>query len=97
MSDERDRPVVDPEPRVERETTVIHAGSGDGGGGGVIALVVVLLLVAVGAFLFFGGYLDRAADDVGVNVNVEAPDIKMPDINIDTDKGDSAPANSTGK
>ena len=49
----------------------------------------MLLAAAVLAFLFFGGYFERAADDVGVNVNVEAPDVKMPDINIDTDKGES--------
>ena len=96
--DERDERPVEAEPRVERETTVIQTGNG-GGGGGVIALVVVLLAAAVLAFLFFGGWFERAADDVGVNVNVEAPDIKMPDINIDTDKAESepAPANKSGE
>jgi hypothetical protein len=88
--DEHERPV-----EVERETTVIQTGNG-GGGGGVLALVVVLLAAAAIAFLFFGGYFDRAADQVGVNVNVEAPDVKMPDINIDTDKGESPPANQSG-
>lgn len=92
--DEQERPV-----EVERETTVINTGNG-GGGGGIIALVVVLIAAAVIAFLFFNGYFERAADEVGVNVNVEAPDVKMPDINIDTGKGDSqpaeTPANSTG-
>lgn len=90
--DERDeRPV-----EVERETTIIQSG-GDRGSGGVVALVVVLLAIAVLGFLYFGGYFDRAADEVGVNVNVEAPDIKMPDIDIDTDKGESAPANKSGE
>ena len=89
--DERERPV-----EVERETTVINAG-GDRGGGGMVAAVVVLLLIAVLAFLFFGGYFERAADDVGVNVNVEAPDVKMPDINIDTGKGESTPSNTSGE
>ena len=89
--DERERPV-----EVERETTVINTG-GDRGGGGVVAAVVVLLVLAVLAFLFFGGYFERAADDVGVNVNVEAPDVKMPDINIDTGKGESPPSNSSGQ
>lgn len=95
VSDERDRPAVDPEPRVERETTVIHTG-GDGGGsgGGMIALVILLLVVAVGAFLFFGGYLERAADKTELNVNVEAPDIKMPDIDIDVGKDESQPADT---
>jgi len=89
--DERERPV-----EVERETTVINAG-GDRGGGGTIAAVVVLLLIAVLAFLFFGGYFESAADEVGVNVNVEAPDVKMPDINIDTGKGESTPSNTSGQ
>ena len=81
---------------VERETTIIQTGERSGGGG-TIALVIVLLLVAVAAFAYFGGYLGRAADEVGVNVNVEAPDVTLPDINIDTDrdKGESAPANKS--
>jgi len=93
--DERERPV-----EVERETTVINAGGDRGGGGGVVAAVIVLLAIAVLAFLFFGGYFERAADDVGVNVNVEAPDVKMPDINIDTGdagKGESTPSNTSGQ
>lgn len=89
--DERERPV-----EVERETTVINTG-GDRGGGGMIAAMVVLLLIAVLAFLFFGGYFQSAADEVGVNVNVEAPDVKMPDINIDTGKGESTPSNTSGE
>ena len=89
--DERERPV-----EVERETTVINTG-GDRGGGGMIAAVIVVLVLAVLAFLFFGGYFGRAADDVGVNVNVEAPDVKMPDINIDTGKGESTPSNASGE
>ena len=94
--DERDERPVEVEPRVERETTVIQTGNGGGGGGGgVIALVVVLLAAAVIAFLFFGGMFERAADEVGINVNVEAPDVKMPDINIDTEKGESEPANKS--
>ena len=89
--DERERPV-----EVERETTVINTG-GDRGGGGMIAAIIALLVLAVLGFLFFGGYFERAADDVGVNVNVEAPDVKMPDINIDTGKGESTPSNASGE
>jgi len=90
--DERERPV-----EVERETTIIQTG--ERGGGGMVALVVVLLAVAVLAFAYFGGYLDRAADEVGVNVNVEAPDVTLPDINVDTGKSgsESAPANKSGE
>ena len=96
MSDERDRPPVDPEPRVERETTIIQTGERSGGGG-TIALVIVALLVAVAAFVYFGGYLDRAADETGINVNVEAPDVKMPDIDIDVGGEEKAPANKSGE
>ena len=89
--DERERPV-----EVERETTVINTGGDRGGGGGVVAAVVVLLAIAVLAFLFFGGYFERAADEVGVNVNVEAPDVKMPDIKVEMPKSEPAetPSNS---
>lgn len=73
--DEDDRPV-------ERETTVIHTGGG--GGGGAIAAILVILVIAVIAFLFFGGYLQRAADKTDINVNVTAPKIELPDIRIET-------------
>ncbi len=88
--DDNDRPVV------ERETTVINTGERSGGGG-LIAVVVLLLIVGVGAFLFFGGYFEKAADEVDVNVNVAAPDIELPDIKIDTaPAAPERPANSTG-
>src|SRR5262245_22471673 len=82
MSDpDRDRIVADDTPpRVERETTVVT--SGDGGGGGTVIAVLLLLVVAVGLFLYFGGYIDRSGDDVGVNVNVDVPDVKAPDVDI---------------
>lgn len=74
--DEDDRPVT-------HETTVINTGGDRGGGGTIVALVVVALL-ALGAFLFFGGYLQSAADDLNVNVNVEAPKVELPDVTIET-------------
>ena len=76
--DDPERPV-----EVERETTVINTG-GSGGGGGTIVALVALVVIVVGAFLFFGGYLQNAADDLDVNVNVEAPKVELPDINIET-------------
>jgi len=82
--DERERPV-----EVERETTIIQTGERGGGGGGTIAVVLVLLVVVVGLFLFFGGYLQRAADEVDINVNVDAPKVELPDVKIETP---SAPA-----
>ena len=72
--------VEEPAPRVERETTVISTGGG--GGGGALAAIVVVLVFALLLFLYLGGYLGRAADEVDVNVNVEAPKVEMPDVDI---------------
>ena len=79
--DENERLGAEPEHRVERETTVIHAGERRGGGG-LVAAIVLLLAVIVLLFLFFGGYFERAADEVGVNVNVEAPEVQVPDVEL---------------
>lgn len=77
--DERER-IVEREPtHVERETTVIHTGERRSGGGALIA-VVLLVVVVVILFLLFGGGLDRATDDVSVDVNISAPE--LPDINL---------------
>jgi hypothetical protein len=80
MSDhDRDRePVRDTE-----RTTIIQTGGGErrGGGGIVIAIVLILALLVL-AYVLFGGQLNRAADKVGVNVNVDAPKIEMPDVNV---------------
>jgi hypothetical protein len=93
---DRERIVVEETPpRVERETTVISTGDG-GGGGGVVVAILLILIVAVLLFLYFGGYLNRAADEVGINVNVEAPKVETPDIDINVPPADdsSEPANS---
>ena len=99
--DERDRErvVVDegaaPPPRVERETTIIHTG--DRGGGGMLIAVVALLIV-VGAVLFFlFGGLERAADETDVNVNVETPEIKLPDVDIDLPEAPAEPTDGNGQ
>lgn len=68
----------------ERTTTVV-TGDGDrrGGSGWIVAILVLIALLALLWFLFGGG-LNRAADDAGVNVNVEAPDVSVPDeIKVD--------------
>ena len=76
---------MDEDRPVERETTVIHTdGGGGGGGGGAIAAILVILVIAVLAFLFFGGYLQQAADKTDINVNVSAPKIELPDVRIET-------------
>ena len=78
---DRERIVVEETPpRVERETTVVTTDGG--GGGGAIVAVLLVLVAAVLLFVYFGGYLDRTADEVGVNVNVEVPEVKAPDIDI---------------
>jgi hypothetical protein len=68
---------------VERETVVVQSGR-DGGGGGAVAAILVILVIGVLAFLYFGGYLQRAADRTDINVNVAAPKIELPDVKIET-------------
>lgn len=75
MSDRRDD-----EP-VQRETTIIQTGERRGGGGAIVALVVLFVLGLL-AFLYFGGYLQRAAGRTDINVNVAAPNIELPDVQI---------------
>ncbi|HYJ83599.1 MAG TPA: hypothetical protein VEW26_12255 [Allosphingosinicella sp.] len=66
----------------ERTTIIQTDGGGDRGGGGVIlAVLLVLVLLAVLYFLFSGSF-NRAADEVGVNVNVEAPKIDVPEVRL---------------
>jgi preprotein translocase subunit SecF len=77
MSDnDRDRETV----REER-TTIVHTDGGRGGGG-IIAAVVLILVVLVLAFLFFRGGFNRAADQVGLNVNLPATKVELPDVNV---------------
>jgi hypothetical protein len=100
--DERDkeRDVVDetaaPAPRIERETTVIHTGE-RGGGGGLVAAIVVLILAVVVLFFVFGGGLERAADETDINVNIETPEIKLPDIDIERPEAPAEPAGGNGQ
>ena len=52
------------------------------------------------AFLYFGGYLQRAADKTDINVNVAAPKIELPDIRIETkapEQPQQPAANQSGK
>jgi hypothetical protein len=90
----------DPDRPVTHETTVINTGERGGSGGTIVALIVLAVL-AIGAFLYFGGYIGRAADDLDVNVNVAAPNIELPDVRIETPSAPAPapaqPANSTDK
>ena len=69
-------------PRETERVTVIRDGGDRGGGGGVLLGVLVVLVALVLAFLFFRGSFNGAARDAGVNVNLNAPSIKAPDINV---------------
>lgn len=81
MSDnDRDRePIRDTE-----RTTVVHTESDRGRGGGVLIAVVLIIALLVLLFVLFGGSLNKAADEVGVNVDVEMPkaDVQIPDIDV---------------
>jgi hypothetical protein len=84
--DERDEPV-------RHDTTVINTGERRGGGGALIA-IVLLLIVAVGAFLYFGGYLSRGGDKTDIDIKVDAPKVNLPDINIERPKSEPPAGNS---
>ena len=87
MSDNRE-PETPP-----HETTIIQTGERSGGGGVIVGLVV-LLIIGLFAFLFFSGYLGRAVDKGDINVNVAAPKIELPDVQVTPPA--SEPSNKSG-
>ena len=66
----------------ERTTTVIQTDGDRGGGGGVLLAVLVILVLLAVLYFVFSGSFNRAADNVGVNVNVEAPKVDVPDVDL---------------
>jgi hypothetical protein len=80
---DREREIPRETVRDTERTTIIQTDGGrDRGGGGVIlAIVLILALLAVLYFVFSGSF-NRAADSVGVNVNVEAPKIDVPNVEM---------------
>jgi hypothetical protein len=80
---DREREIPRDTVRDTERTTIIQTDGGrDRGSGGVIlAIVLILALLAVLYFVFSGSF-NRAADEVGVNVNVEAPRVEMPSIEV---------------
>jgi hypothetical protein len=80
---DREREIPRDTVRDTERTTIIQTDGGrDRGGGGVIlAVVLILALLALLYFIFSGGF-NRAADEVGVNVNVETPKVEMPSVKM---------------
>jgi hypothetical protein len=63
----------------ERTTIIQTDGGRDRGGGGILLAVVLILALLAILYFVFSGSFNRAADSVGVNVNVDAPKVDMPD------------------
>lgn len=80
---DREREIPRDTVRDTERTTIIQTDGGRdrGGGGVVLAVVLILALLAVLYFVFSGSF-NRAADEVGVNVNVEAPKVEMPSVEL---------------
>lgn len=79
---DREREIPRETVRDTERTTIIQTDGGSRGGGGVI-LAVVLILALLGVLYFvFSGSFNRAADSVGVNVNVETPKVEMPKVSL---------------
>ena len=77
-------PERDPEPPVREteRTTIIHDTGDRGGSGGLlVGLLVVIILLVILFFLFRGSFMGTT-EDRGVHVNVAAPTLKVPDINV---------------
>jgi hypothetical protein len=68
--------------RDTERTTVVHTDSDGGGGGGIVLVVILILVVLAVLYFVFSGSFNRAADEVGVNVNVGAPSVAVPDVNL---------------
>ena len=64
------------------------AGDGGGGGTNILLVVVVLLLVGLIAWFLFMRGGDAGGDGPDTEVNVEAPQVDVPDVDVDV-----APAN----
>ncbi|HEY0130218.1 MAG TPA: hypothetical protein VGB57_02350 [Allosphingosinicella sp.] len=78
---DREREIPRETVRDTERTTIIQTDGGrDRGGGGVILAIVLILALLALLYFVFSGSFNRAADEVGVNVNVEAPN--MPDVSL---------------
>lgn len=68
--------------RDTERTTIIQSDRDRGGSGGVVLAVVAVIVLAVLLFMLFGGGLGRGGDEGDVNVNIDAPEVTVPDIEI---------------
>jgi hypothetical protein len=74
----------DRERDTEREstTTVIHTDSGSSGGGLLLGVVLALLLFGLLFLLLYGGLdFGGVPEKVDVDVNVDVPELEMPEEN----------------
>lgn len=80
---DREREIPRETVRDTERTTIIQTDGGrDRGGGGVILAVVLILALLAVLYFVFSGSFNRAADSVGVNVNVEVPKVEMPSVDM---------------
>ena len=79
---DREREIPRETVRDTERTTIIQTDGGSRGGGGVILAVVLILALLAVLYFVFSGSFNRAADSVGVNVNVETPKVEMPKVDM---------------
>jgi len=80
---DREREIPRETVRDTERTTIIQTDGGrDRSGGGVLLAVVLILALLAVLYFVFSGSFNRAADSVGVNVNVETPKVEMPNIDM---------------
>ena len=87
-------------------TTIVTTDGGGRGGGTTVAVVLVIVLLIILLFVVFGDRLRDTADEVAVpedldvNVNVAAPVIRLPDVEIrqadEPPPAQAPPANQDG-
>ena len=63
----------------------------------IAVAILLVLVVALLLFLYFGGFLGGRSDEVDLNVNVDVPEVKAPDIDINVPPPEKPPqpANSS--
>ena len=80
---DRQREIPNETVRDTERTTIIQTDGGRDRGGGGVMLAVLAILALLGILYFvFSGNFNSAADSVGVNVNVEAPKVEMPSVDL---------------